>query len=373
MLELGSIYIAGLLTFFSPCVLPIIPGYLGILAQGKADNKKLMFKNAALFCIGFVSLFTALGFLSGVFNQFVKSHTGTINLVAGIVILIFALKFIGVIEIPFLDMKQGQVKTINTRFKAFNSFLFGILFAATWSPCIGPILGSILTYTAASTSSTWWGATQLLIFGLGLSTPMLASVFFYEKIVSSLRSNKFFLPMLHKTLGVLLIFVALSMFEQVGNVSPIKINGKVNSDMVSNDKDQLCKTVLQLGELPMLIDLYSKNCIICQQMEPTINTLKKACGGTLIDFKAIDLSDTDNSWIAFHLAAYGTPTYILVDKTGKEFARTTGSHPIQELDNLIRDLTGSSCLALGRELGIKIDEHDTHDGHVHAHDHKGHL
>lgn len=177
-------FIAGLLTFIAPCTLPLIPTYLGFISGASMEDLKdakkskqirlKIFLNGAAFIIGFSFVFITLGTLVAfVGSAFLASYRFWLTKIGGIFVIIFGLFMLNILKIPFLA-KEWRPKTpaIFERGKPTNSFVLGSAFAFGWTPCIGPVLGSIL-FIASTSATALQGASLLSIFSLGLAIPFL--------------------------------------------------------------------------------------------------------------------------------------------------------------------------------------------------------
>jgi cytochrome c-type biogenesis protein len=168
-------FVAGVLMFLAPCTLPIVPGYLAFIA-GTSDTKKdrnKILRNAFAFVIGFSLVFIALGASAGFIGGLVGQWREIISRVAGAVIILFGLTMLGLLRLPGLSGEHHiRLPKFLTIGRAESSFLIGALFALGWSPCIGPILGTIL-FLASGSSTALFGALLLAVFSLGLGFPFL--------------------------------------------------------------------------------------------------------------------------------------------------------------------------------------------------------
>jgi cytochrome c-type biogenesis protein len=176
-------FIAGILTFLAPCTLPLIPGYLGFISGVSAEDlqnpltaksaKRKIFLNGLFFILGFSAVFIILGSIAGFFGQLLSGYRIWLARIGGIFVILFGLFMLNVIKIPFLS-REIQIKTPSFFQKGgkANSFILGATFGLGWTPCAGPILGSILTLAAASTT-VFQGAFLLAVFSLGLAVPFL--------------------------------------------------------------------------------------------------------------------------------------------------------------------------------------------------------
>lgn len=177
-------FIAGALTFFAPCTLPLVPAYLGFISGVSADDlqdpakkksaQRKIFLNGVLFMLGFSAVFIALGTAAGFFGQALVSHRLLLSRIGGIFVILFGLFMLNVLKIPFLAREvQLNVPAFFQRGKKTNSLILGAAFGLGWTPCVGPVLGSVLTLAATSATASQ-GAFLLSIFSLGLAIPFLA-------------------------------------------------------------------------------------------------------------------------------------------------------------------------------------------------------
>jgi cytochrome c-type biogenesis protein len=322
-------YFAGFLSFFSPCILPIIPVYFSILS----GTGKLIYK-ALLFCFGFSLIFALMGGGAGILGTFIQANRASVNIVAGFIIMLLGLKFLNLIQIPMLDRSYSiSGERFRTRFEFLNAFIIGLLFAVTWSPCIGAILGGILTYISASGKGAVDGAIKLFLYGVGISTPLIVSVFFYTKLQNFYRNSPYFFDMVKKLLGFILLIFAFSLLYHVVTIS-------------KNSQKQLgaIDKVMLPEKLPLFVSFNSATCEDCKTMEPVIAKLKSSCGGKVVDFRTVDMDDSQYEYLSYQEGIFGSPTYILVDSSGKEKQRLFGVLALEELDKNIKILTGNSCL-----------------------------
>ncbi|MEK7519478.1 MAG: cytochrome c biogenesis protein CcdA [Patescibacteria group bacterium] len=176
-------FIAGVLTFLAPCTLPLVPGYLGFisgvsvndlrdLSKAKIARRKI-FLNGVLYVIGFSLVFIILGSLFGLGGAVLFKYRFWLSRIGGIFIIFFGLFMMGALKLPFLNVEKhvGNTKALKPG-NPISSLIFGATFAFGWTPCVGPILGSILTL-AASSATIGQGAFLLTVFSLGLATPFL--------------------------------------------------------------------------------------------------------------------------------------------------------------------------------------------------------
>jgi cytochrome c-type biogenesis protein len=215
-----SLYLAfgaGVLSFLSPCVLPLVPSYLAFvtglsfeeLTHEHAARKlrKMILAHSLLFILGFSLLFTLMGASATLLGQFLATHRETIRIIGGILIILFGLLISGVFSLGFLQ----QEKRFHLRDKPLGylgSLLVGVTFAAGWTPCVGPILSSILLY-ASTAQDVQSGIFLLLFYSLGLGLPFLACSLALNTFLSAFRKAHKYLGVINKVGGILLIAVGI--------------------------------------------------------------------------------------------------------------------------------------------------------------------
>jgi cytochrome c-type biogenesis protein len=208
---------AGLLSFLSPCVLPLVPPYLVYLAGTSLERfadaepePRVRWETvgaAALFVAGFSTVFVALGASASVFGSLIRAYADKLALVAGVVIIIMGLHFLGVTRLALL-YREKRV-TVPKPVGLWGAYVMGLAFAFGWTPCIGPILAVILAI-AASEATVTKGAGLLAVYSLGLGIPFLAAAFAVEPFAKFLARFRGYLPVVEKTMGGLLVLTGIA-------------------------------------------------------------------------------------------------------------------------------------------------------------------
>ncbi|PYZ98833.1 cytochrome c biogenesis protein CcdA [Alteribacter lacisalsi] len=211
---------AGIVSFLSPCVFPLVPAYLAQLTgtnisdnQLQAD-RRLIFSRSIGFIIGFTSIFLLLGASSTMVGRLFVTNQTLLEQLGGIVLVLFGLQLAGVFTLSFL-MKEKRYHGPKKTASFFRSILFGLFFAAAWSPCIGLVLGSILSI--ASTESLWGGMFLLFIYSMGLAIPFLIVSLIYAKSLNKMRNVNRYLPVIQKTSGIIMIVFGILLFTGLFN------------------------------------------------------------------------------------------------------------------------------------------------------------
>jgi len=207
----GLVFIDGLLTFVSPCILPMLPIYLMYLAgtTEEAVDRGRLLRNTAGFVLGFTVVFSLLGGAAGVFGSVLFWQRAALIRVSGLIVVIFGLSFMGVLRVGILNRTASlKVRTENLSF--WRSLAFGGTFSLGWTPCLTAFLGTALLL-ASNTQTVWAGMALLFVFGLGLGVPFLITSLLWGHlggVLGFLRRN---LAVIHKGAGVLLVLTGLLM------------------------------------------------------------------------------------------------------------------------------------------------------------------
>ena len=210
MIEFLIAFGAGLISFLSPCVLPLIPGYVSFISgqslQEILKSKKIDIIPLVLFCFGFSTVFIILGASASFLGQTLLQNSETLRVIAGIVIIIFSLQLIGLINISYLNFEKRieAKKSQNILFP----YVIGLAFGFGWTPCIGPILGSILAL--ASIEETLSKAIILLTFySIGLAIPFVLSGYLIQRFLAFSKNFKKNINLISKVGGIILLFTGI--------------------------------------------------------------------------------------------------------------------------------------------------------------------
>ncbi|MEJ6401921.1 cytochrome c biogenesis CcdA family protein [Yoonia sp. 2307UL14-13] len=208
--------LAGLLSFLSPCVLPIVPPYLAYMGgvsvtemDETRDARRKVLVAAAFFVLGLSTIFLLLGMAASAMGRMLLQAQDWFVLIAGIVVMIFGAHFVGVFRIGFLD-REARVETGDRGGSAFGAYVLGLAFAFGWTPCLGPILGAILGL-AASEGDVVRGTVLLAVYALGLGIPFLLVAAFFPRMKRVMHWMKRHMGRIERTSGLLLWTVGLMM------------------------------------------------------------------------------------------------------------------------------------------------------------------
>lgn len=207
---------AGVISFLSPCVLPIVPPYLAYMGgisvtdmEGDAVARRRVLMSSVYFVLGLSTVFLLLGFTASAFGRFFLSNQDAFTLAAGVIVMIFGAHFLGVIRIGFLA-REARIEAGDRGGSAFGAYVLGLAFAFGWTPCIGPILSAILSL-AASEGSIARGTALLAFYAAGLGLPFLAVAAFFPRMKGLLAWMRRHMDRIERIMGLLLWTVGLMM------------------------------------------------------------------------------------------------------------------------------------------------------------------
>ena len=212
-LGLAVAFTAGFLSFLSPCVLPLVPSYLAFVTgmsledlEGGVD-RKATFVHGLLFVIGFSAIFVLLGAAASFLGQFFQLYKVWIARIGGVIIIVLGLHLAGVLRLTPL-LRERRVHLADKPAGYFGTLGVGAAFGAGWTPCLGPILGAILTYGFAQ-ETMWAGVGLLSVYSLGLAVPFLIAALALDWFLQAFKGFRRWMPFVEKGSGALLVFLGL--------------------------------------------------------------------------------------------------------------------------------------------------------------------
>ncbi len=209
-------FLGGLISFLSPCVLPLVPPYLSFLAGTTLDElrdgddwgvRRRAMLTALLFVAGFTTVFVVLGATASALGQIVRQYLDVLGTLAGIMIIVMGLHFLGVFRIGLL-YREARVQ-VGRSMGVWGAYVMGLAFAFGWTPCIGPILAAVLA-VAGSETSVWKGASLLAVYSAGLGIPFLLAAFAMKPFVALLGRMRPRFSHVEKTMGALLVLTGVA-------------------------------------------------------------------------------------------------------------------------------------------------------------------
>lgn len=201
-------FLEGIITFISPCLLPMLPIYISYFAGGGERTTKKTLTGAVGFVAGFTVVFMAMGALAGTVGSFLKTYQTAVNVISGLVVIFFGLNFLGVLKLNLFRGGGRMVNTDNMGF--FSAFVFGVVFSLGWTPCVGAFLGSALML-ASQQGHVLEGMLMLLAYSLGLGIPFLLSAVLIDYLKSAFDWIKKNYKLINAISGIMLIIIGIAM------------------------------------------------------------------------------------------------------------------------------------------------------------------
>ena len=210
-----AVFVAGLISFLSPCVLPLVPGYVSLISGAGVEQLKLqegqllrkVMLNSAAFIVGFSVVFITLGAISTEVGQVLAQYKSLLARIAGVVIILFGLHLTGIFQIKAL-LADTRLHSLKGGTSAWGAFVVGFAFAFGWTPCVGPILAVVLGFAAAQ-DTVWKGIFLLAIYSAGLAVPFLLTSLGIERFLKFYNRFKFHMHAVEVASGVLLIALGI--------------------------------------------------------------------------------------------------------------------------------------------------------------------
>lgn len=367
-LSLVTIFGAGLLTFASPCVLPLMPVYLATIVGDALDRARpwRTLRVAGAFTAGFALVFTALGALATGVGKLLLDYQRSITLLSGALMIAFALRSFGVLRVALFDRDvRPAMLRVRAVSGAVGAFVFGAAFALGWSPCIGPVLASVLTYTATHAASPWRGAGYLAAYSAGLAVPMLLLAAVAPRALAWVRSVRVTLPLLEKITGAALLAVGIWTIAHAPSApsptaavaEPPAATAQATCDQAgaghtcalaeldqaqpSSDLGAGEESLVQPGA--QLLEFGAHDCSVCQRMRPVLDRLVAACIELDNLVVHVDVATSQGRALATRYGVRGTPTYVLVSEDGVERERLHGETTEAQIAGAIERNFGLSC------------------------------
>lgn len=201
-------FLEGIITFISPCLLPMLPIYISYFAGGGERTTAKTLKGAFGFVTGFTVVFVMLGALAGTVGSFLREYQLAVNIVSGLIVIFFGLNFLGVFKFNLFNSNQRSVNTDNRGF--FSAVLFGMIFSIGWTPCVGAFLGSALML-ASQQAHAVEGMLMLFVYSLGLGIPFILSAVLIDYLKSAFDWIKKNYKIINTVSGMLLVIIGIFM------------------------------------------------------------------------------------------------------------------------------------------------------------------
>ncbi len=364
-LSLAALLLAGFLTFLSPCVLPLIPVYLAMLAGTSAASlregrsRTTVVLAAIAFSTGLAAVFVSLGMAASAMGRAVSGHRELLMQLTGLAVFLAGLKLTGLIHIPMLDRENRPwLASVRRGGGLLWPFLFGAAFALGWSPCVGPTLASALAL-AATANSTGKAALYLGVYSLGLALPLVAVAMVAPVALRLLDRAKRYFRVFEVTSGALLAAVGLLFITGHASVFAGTLTTSATASpaiTASPSAPATCGVGVDspgapadLGaqapveQMPTMIEFVSATCPICHRMAPVVARAERDCSAHGVRIRQMDVTTPAGRDAANRYGILGVPTFVFVDQRGTEVARLVGEQPEETLIQTLEVLAGQRC------------------------------
>jgi cytochrome c-type biogenesis protein len=345
-----ALYFAGIATFASPCVLPMVPLYLGVLAgaevtnAGDTSHRRLRLAGVG-FAIGLGSVFVVLGMGAHAITRSLTGYGQWLQIGAGALMILFGLKLVGLLKLSWFERESRPLLQRVPNVGGFTGgLLFGAGFAIGWTPCVGPVLATALSYAASATSSSLAAGAMLAVYALGLATPLVIASFAASRMLVWVKQLRKYTPAMQRVTGAFLVafgaYFAVDSLRTTAGLAAADCNGKTACE-TKIAASQTTLTVEQLPEGPALVEFVSSNCPVCKRMHPVISALEAQCHQGLL--VRVNVDDPLGKQLAAHYGISMVPTFVSVDRTGGEVERIIGEQSRERLLLALSDVSGRPC------------------------------
>lgn len=343
--SLPGLVLAGLLTFLSPCVLPLAP-FLTASLVAAGGSRAARVKATAWFALGFTIVFVGLGIGAGALGEAIGQAKPALYLVGAIVSILFGLKMMGIITTagPFSWMERSlRVPDFSRKLpQGLQGLAFGAVFGLGWTPCVGPVLGAVLTYVASSQASPARGALMLFAFSVGLSLPLFGIALAIDRARPWLEKLKKFLPKIEYAAGLgLTIFGVLLLNQARFSVDPAPAAGAPVAAL--NDRHEQLSLGAATPRLGRMVFFYTDTCPICHAMERYLSEFENQCSSKNFQFSRVNVGWPGNAQASERYQVRAVPQISVFDGEGREVIHLIGYQTEARLREAARSITGLVC------------------------------
>lgn len=327
-------FLEGLLSFLSPCMLPLLPVYLAYFATGEAGRARTAVR-AAFFMLGFTMVFVTLGVIAGGAGAALSAYRREVEIASGIIVMIIALSFFGVFRLPSI----GGSTAVKVR-GVFSAFLFGVIFSLCLSPCVGAFLAAALL-EAASEGGALSGGVKLAAYSAGLGVPMVLSALLVDKAKVALSFLRPRMRAVNFVCGTVLFVFGLSIALPKGLISAAKDNEQVSSPTEETAKTSSSKRIVNikgkeqfkeevlLSQEDVLVDFWAPWCGPCRRMNPVLEAI--ASSGAV---KVVKVNVDENAELSSEYAVRSIPSFKMF-RGGKVVREVVGSLPRADFERAL--------------------------------------
>lgn len=388
-LSFAGLFGAGLLTFASPCVLPLIPLYLSFLSGASVADLRAgrtgrgLLAVGVAFSMGLTAVFVLLGVAAAAVGAQLEAHRSVWIPLAGVALVLFGLKLMGLLKLPFLDREvRPALSIVRKGSGVLGAFGLGAAFALGWTPCVGPVLGAALSFSATAGASPLESALYLSVFALGLTTPLMLVAGFSSVALRWMDRLKPHLGKLEKLSGAAVAAVGVLLLTGVllgtptDDVSaepsttvataPATAQTAAGTDPAAAEEPAVCEVTadgtgsscgLPAGPAVSVEDpvtpwipdgahvlaFESDHCPVCTRMKDVVASAERRCSEAGAPIQRVNVATSSGLSQARSRGVVGVPTYVFVDRDGNEVSRLIGEHSEARLLESIEAASGKTC------------------------------
>jgi len=353
-----ALYIAGLATFLSPCVLPLLPLYVSVLGGSRQSSRGRLALAGVGFALGLSSVFVCLGMGASSLAVALSAHRKGLMALAGGAMVIFGAQLIGFLRIGSLERElRPLLARVPSPGGFYGGLLFGAAFSLGWTPCVGPVLGAALSYSASRSSSTVLAGAELGVYALGLSTPLIAAALAAPRVLRFARRIRGITPFIQRAMGVAL--VAMGLLVATNRLSSLVPSFPEPTALVERHSCATGGTTAcalspsnvgaasaELPPGPHLVEFLSGHCTVCARMAPVVAELEQRCVSGHGAILRVNVETPAGQSLAERYAVRAVPTFLQVDAEGREVERVVGELSRSDLALALANVRGEACTAL---------------------------
>jgi cytochrome c-type biogenesis protein len=358
--SLLTLFAAGLLTFASPCVLPLLPMYVSVLGgagaaagkDSKTEARRLRLAGIG-FAVGLSVVFVVLGLGASAMAGVLAGHRRLLLGGAGALLVLFGLKLVGVLRVGWLERDaRPLLDKVPTPGGFLGGVLFGAAFAVGWTPCVGPVLGAALTYAASTSANPLAAAAELAAYAAGLSAPLVAAAFAAPKVLAATKRLRAATPWLQRATGALVVAVGvLLVTDKLSLLVPVPASpapagcASASATACAAVGGDVAPAAAGLVGRPRLVEFVSGHCAVCAKMAPIVRAIDEGCTRADGSLVRVDVDEPEGRALAGRYRVALVPTFLSLDAEGLEVGRMVGEQSPHELARAVSEVRGEACRA----------------------------
>jgi len=355
---LAALYGAGLVSFVSPCVLPLLPSYLVVLAGADLAPGRRPWRAGLGFVLGLSLVFVALGLGASALASTLSEYRRALMIGAGALMVLFGAKLLGALRVTLLDSEARPfLSRVPSPGGFWGGLLFGAAFSLGWTPCVGPVLGATLSYAASHSASPAQAAAQLAVYALGLSTPLFVATLAADRVLGLARRLRGLMLNLQRMTGALLVGLGLLIAtDRLGALSAPLASKETPAGACDVEGSTSCSVdegaieVDAVANVPVgrphLLEFVSEHCTVCARMAPLVAQLEQACTDGDGSIVRVGIDSAEGRALARRFSVRAVPTFLQLDAAGNEVERVIGEQTSQQLALALQNVRGAACKAL---------------------------